>query len=485
MSFPLVLIHGYSDSAKGFRHWRDTLIEKKGLDPSRVHIVNYISLANEVTIRDIAEGFNRALTKEAGIGEDEPFDAIVHSTGMLVIRAWLTRYASMGEKDIKRIGRLRHLIALAPATNGSPVAHKGRSWIGALVKGSKDFGPDFLESGHQILSALELGSKFTWDLAEQDMFGEGNNARFVEGSSSPYVFTICGDSGLGFAADLATGAVGTKINGSDGVVRWAGAALNSRRLLIDYTGEQVSYQGNRPKPSIVPSPWNNQNNLLVLWPGLNHGDIMRPKDGDPLIDLVSNALEVGSDHAFNEWNRHATDLAQAVREAKGSKRPDQWQQLVIRVIDERGDGVDDWTISLQKRHKGMSSYESVKIDDLHPYEKDKSYRCLHLNLTDAGLDPANGQTLDIDSFKMKLSLNTGSDYLLYYAHRQDGSSSKRGSIRGLSELEVDIIGYLIPGENSFGLLKAYTTTFVEFRVNRDPLVDSNNRVKVCHLEEDA
>ena len=219
MTIPLVLIHGYSDTAKGFKQWRDILIQKKNLDRAKVHLINYTTLANEVTIRDIAEGFNRALLHEAGIAENEPFDAIVHSTGMLVIRAWLTRYASVDGKsiarslDTERIKRLHHLIALAPATNGSPVAHKGRSWLGALVKGNKDLGPDFLESGHQVLSALELASPFTWDLAAKDMFGSGNTNRFKAGPDSPFVFTICGDSGLGKIAEMATGAVGTKIRG--------------------------------------------------------------------------------------------------------------------------------------------------------------------------------------------------------------------------------------------------------------------------------
>jgi len=99
MSIPLVFIHGYSDSAMGFKEWRKVLLQKRNLNPSGVHLINYTSLTNEVTIRDIAEGFNRALLHEAGIAETEPFDVIVHSTGMLVIRAWLTRYASMD--DIK------------------------------------------------------------------------------------------------------------------------------------------------------------------------------------------------------------------------------------------------------------------------------------------------------------------------------------------------------------------------------------------------
>jgi len=43
--------------------------------------------------------------------------------------------------------RLKHLIGLAPATFGSPLAHKGPSWLGALFQedqlvGYQGFGSD-------------------------------------------------------------------------------------------------------------------------------------------------------------------------------------------------------------------------------------------------------------------------------------------------------------------------------------------------------
>lgn len=489
MSIPLVFIHGYSDSAMGFKEWRKVLLQKRNLNPSGVHLINYTSLTNEVTIRDIAEGFNRALLHEAGIAETEPFDVIVHSTGMLVIRAWLTRYASMDDiktsqiLDKERIKRVRHLIALAPATNGSPVAHKGRSWLGALVKGNRDFGPDFLESGHQVLSALELASPFTWDLAAQDMFGSGNTSRFKAGRDSPFVFTICGDSGLGKAADMATGAVGTKIKGSDGVVRWAGAALNSRLLSIDYTGERVAARvdNEHKEPAISPSEWNNQNNILILWPGFNHGTIMRPNQTDPLVSLVSEALDVNSDDDFNLWNKKAKDLAQSLRGTK--EKPHEWQQLVIRVCDERGDGVTDWTISLQKKMKNESKYQPIEIDDLHPFEKNKSFRCLHINLTECRLSSLDKAHIEnVESLEMKLTMNTSSDYLLYMAQRKDPAKSSRRVIKGLSELTVELKDFLYPNDGGFNLLMPYTTTYVEFKVNRDPSLDGKGRAKLCYVQ---
>src|SRR5216117_897609 len=88
----IVLVHGYSDDRAAFDVW-ERILQQRGYDVGMIHACSYRSLTNEVSIKDIAEGFDRALRIRSGLSADEPFDAIVHSTGMLVIRAWLTAYA--------------------------------------------------------------------------------------------------------------------------------------------------------------------------------------------------------------------------------------------------------------------------------------------------------------------------------------------------------------------------------------------------------
>src|SRR6202040_4268652 len=105
----------------------------------------------------IAEGFERGLRAKGLAGK--PFDALVLSTGMLVLRSWLTATNAAASRQ----GLLKHLIALAPATFGSPLAMKGRSLLGRIFKGSKAPGPDFLASGNEVLLGLELGSPYTWN----------------------------------------------------------------------------------------------------------------------------------------------------------------------------------------------------------------------------------------------------------------------------------------------------------------------------------
>jgi hypothetical protein len=83
------------------------------------------------------------------------------------------------------LARLKHLIGLAPATWGSPQAHKGRTWLGALVKGNRQLGPDFLNAGDRVLERLELGSAFTWELAHADLLGK--EPYYGTGTTTPFV----------------------------------------------------------------------------------------------------------------------------------------------------------------------------------------------------------------------------------------------------------------------------------------------------------
>src|ERR1035437_8879451 len=225
MSRPLLLIHGYSATGLDFAPLC-TALQGKGIQAVDLNIGNYVSLNNEITIKDIAEGLDRAFRMHSALNSAQEFDAIVHSTGMLVVRSWLTNYgAAVGSND--RLKKLKHLIGLAPATWGSPQAHKGRTWIGAMVKGNRHLGPDFLNAGDRVLEGLELGSKFTWDLAHLDLLGP--EPFYDTGGGTPYVAVFIGNTPYEGVASLANDP------GTDGTVRWSGCSLNARKITIDLT----------------------------------------------------------------------------------------------------------------------------------------------------------------------------------------------------------------------------------------------------------
>jgi hypothetical protein len=420
------MIHGYSDKGKSFQTWVHKL-GALGMDPAAFHICSYESLSNEVTIPDIAEGFDRALRDKAGLNGDEEFDAIVHSTGMLVIRSWLAVYAA-------RRSRLKHLIALAPASFGSPLAHKGRSWLGGIFKGKKELGPDFLEAGDRVLDALELGSRYTWELAEKDLLGAA--PCYGPERDTPYVFTFCGTE--------AYGGIRKWINapGTDGTVRWAGCALNTRKIVLDLTKNCDAAD------RITFSRWSNVNIPLIPIEGVDHGSILA-KPPDELVDRVHRALGVESRQQHTEWY---ADVSGSVQHRLADSK---WQQFVIRATDERGDPIADYFIQLEGRRKDGCE-ELLQFDlDVHPYGSDSSFRNFHVNLSE--LKPHT-----LDSLALRVIASSGSPIVAY-----NGLADQAEQEEGVWNAALDLTGLLHDGAVKF--FYPFTTTLVELKLNREPL----------------
>src|SRR5271167_2322753 len=95
---PVVFVHGYSDKGASWAAWREVLRRRLGLNDADMRTCTYVSLNNEVTIKDLAEAFDRALATQGGLDPDAPFDAMVHSTGMLVVRSRLAADPLRGKR---------------------------------------------------------------------------------------------------------------------------------------------------------------------------------------------------------------------------------------------------------------------------------------------------------------------------------------------------------------------------------------------------
>jgi hypothetical protein len=442
MANHIVLIHGYSDEAEGFSRWAQEL-EHAGYDVSSIHTCNYKTLTNEVTIRDIAEGFDRALRLKTELKVNEEFDAIVHSTGMLVIRSWLAAYAT-------RRNRLKHLIALAPATFGSPLAHKGRSWLGAVFKGEHKFGPDFLEAGDLVLDSLELGSRFTWDLAHIDMVGnkkdDPTKKFYGRDADTPYVFVFCGTEGYGGMRRLVND------EGSDGTVRLAGCPLNSRKIMIDLTVEPSRKESGDAFSRSWIGPWSSLDIPLIPIQGLNHGTILS-QPNDLLIRLALKGLKVAKAEEFDEWMKEARAMTEKTMQSLSK-----WQQFVVRVVDERGDPVPDYHVDILKGEgKDLEPFEA----NVHTYSADSSLRCFHINL----------DTLDwqhLKNLKIRLIASSGSELVEYFGYGSEHvdlatQEKKKG---GKWDAIIDISAMLQQTDIKF--FQPFTTTLLELKLNREP-----------------
>lgn len=475
MPRPLVLIHGYSAEGIDFRPFKDALAAKR-IDPETINICNYISLNNEVTIKDIAEGLERAFRVHPVLCDDhQDFDAIVHSTGMLVLRSWLTNNGTPLDQN-RRLARLKHLVGLAPATWGSPQAHKGRTWLGALVKGNKHVGPDFLNAGDQVLDGLELASKFLWDLAHRDLLGP--RPYYDTGPETPYVTVFIGNQPYEGLASVANDP------GTDGTVRWAGCGLNTRKITIDLTRAPVGTDGQAVARATISSWADNRLDIpLIPVDGRNHGSLIsEPEDG--MVQLVADFLKVGEDggETHEAWLARAKEYGNRGRgpmlinpgagaagvsaEFKqffghlighsGDAVMEGWQQFVVHARDERGDGIQDYMIEVLTRgEEGQWIPFTDMYTDVHAYGADSSYRCFHVRLP-------QGLTAGTVPVKARIHASTGTPIVAYQGYSAEAKDVTQSS----EAVELDITTL---GEGQGSLFFPFTTTLIEIVLNREPL----------------
>lgn len=465
----VLLIHGYSADWKAFLPWKKALSDA-GIASETISVGNYVTLNNEVTIKDLGEAFDRALRLSdlaKGLPEDAwTFDAVVHSTGMLVVRQWLTSDPYPREDVHSRIKRLKHLVGLAPATFGSPQAKKGRSWLGALVKGNRTWGPDFLNAGDMVLDGLELASKFTWDLAHKDMLTQ--TPLYDRGAGTPYVAVFIGNvpySGISAAANSP---------GCDGTVRWAGCALDTRKVTLDFRRHAQLDPADSTK-RVVISDWSSErlSAPLVAVDGQNHGTIIaEPKP--EVVSLVHDFFGVKDATAYDAWEARALDFG-APSKAKMDKSDGVtngagWQQLWIHMVDDHGDGVTDYNIQVfygdDLAESDNPEKESVKVI-ADTYSSDNSYRCFYIQLTQEMLE------LRTNNKKMWLELiaSSGSELIEYEAYTGSANDPSRLAVDSHNPAANKLVKMDITGltEGGGSLFYPYTTTLLEVFVEREPM----------------
>jgi hypothetical protein len=465
----VLLIHGYSAQWKAFLPWRAAL-SAAGIATETINVGNYVTLNNEVTIKDLGEAFDRALRLSEFARVLPPdawtFDAVVHSTGMLVVRQWLTSDPYPPNDPRSRIRRLKHLVGIAPATFGSPQAKEGRSWLGALVKGNHALGPDFLNAGDMVLDGLELASEFTWNLAHKDMLGP--KPLYDKGDGTPYVAVFIGNEPYTGVSAVANSP------GCDGTVRWAGCALNTRKVTLDFR-HNAQLDPTDATKRVVISDWSAERLAapMIAVNGQNHGTIIaEPKPA--VVSLVRDFFGVQDKEAYDAWETRALvfcapskatmDTSDGVTDGAG------WQQLWIHMVDDHGDGVTDYNIQVfygeDLSESDDPAKESVKLI-ADTYSSDSSYRCFYIHLTREMLE------LKDNNKKMWLELiaSSGSALIEYEAYTGGTSDPLRLAIDEHNPatnkpVKMDITGLT---EGGASLFFPYTTTLLEVFVEREPM----------------
>lgn len=341
----VLIVHGWSDTSDSF-HDLAAFLGAQGFEARELWLGDYISMADDVRVADVGKRMAEVIEAMIATGElNASFDMIVHSTGGLVAREWLTtRYRGAAEAcPVKR------LVMLAPANYGSKLAGMGKSFLGRVVKGYDNW----FQTGSSMLNDLELASPYQWELAQRDIVVApgGDNARYY-GSDRVWPFVIVGTHPY---AGLLRQIVNE--DGGDGTVRACAANLNAQGVTIDFT---------RSEDEAVFSTWNSRLECdvpLAVLPTRTHGSIVDPLRANTdnqesiaetdaekarLGELILQGLRCPDFDAYrairSEWDAVTEETANRRNNpgADSAAYFHQYMQANFYVVDDHGRPVNDY-----------------------------------------------------------------------------------------------------------------------------------------------
>jgi pimeloyl-ACP methyl ester carboxylesterase len=377
---PLIILHGWNDEGSAFDRLAGHLRQRLGTDRiHRIAIGDYLSKDDALRFDDLQAALDRAWRDHGLSREPGSADAIVHSTGGLVIRDWLDRHFAADAYPVK------HLVMLAPANFGSPLAHLGRSMLGRIANGffSRQDGQSVMETGAGILRGLELASAYSWDLAERDRFAD-DTGPFAPGRTLCTV--LCGNIGYAGIRSMANEA------GGDGTVRLSTANLNCAR--VDIAFREKLRDG---VPVTVPKVGDYREaggrTAFCILDGLHHSAIKLDAPLSRLgkaqrraLERIERALTL-EDGEFADFCDDCDAVSEALTRQPGRRggKPG-FQNTVVRVRDQFDVAVDEYLIEFYDPRVGQKDggtlarrmHEDV-LQDVHRYGADASLRSLYLD----------------------------------------------------------------------------------------------------------
>lgn len=326
MAEKTLIIHGWSDVSASFQALQKLLTQEK--IGGEVYFVDYESQEDNMTYNDIVDGIRDRLIEMKLINQKDEsvdgskFNVIVHSTGGLVVRHWLTSYYSgrLDKCPVKKI------VMLAPANFGSPLAKDGKSFLGALVAGRRKVSEiaDFLETGQQILDGLELGSSFQWRLAHKDLLSP-------EEFYSPKAIQTTVLVGIEDYKDFLRSFANKP--GTDGTVVISGTQLDSVKFTLNFNNAQYEWSQAQTISSVA----------FGVLQKVNHSSIVveASKKGSETFNLLKRALETQTAAQFKV---HQKDLAKVTSDTYLASKKPKFEQFFIHASDEFGEPLKDFTL---------------------------------------------------------------------------------------------------------------------------------------------
>ena len=364
MSNPIVILHGWSDTSRSFKTIANFINTTVAGATVNLYLADWLSMHDDVTYTDLAVAMQRAWLAMGLSQADRSVDLVVHSTGSLVARQWLTQFYAASHNPIQR------LVMLAPANFGSHLAHKGRSFFGRAVKG---WGQPGFQTGEKILKGLELASSYSANLADADLFASEN----WYGKGKILATVMVGNTGYSGISAIANEA------GSDGTVRIAGANLNCRRLSFQLNEQQelqpASVRFEHSKGQVALAIMDNENHSTVAF-----------KEGGPVNPLTKSLLQQALtvvDADFNVsgdsfiWQQRIDAAQPAIQQTTPQR-----SQVVCHLHDQFANGIRDYFMEFYRIGKPDKRFEQRFYEkvlcDVHAYGADPSHRALYFNLSE-------------------------------------------------------------------------------------------------------
>ncbi len=362
-----IILHGYSDTYTSFRPLRDFL-GAQGFAVTDILLANYVSMEDNLTIQDLAKAFAAALAAQK---VEEPFNLIVHSTGALVAREWLARFYLEAGKACP----LTRLLMLAPANFGSPLAGLGKTMFGRVIKGWESN----FQTGTHILDALEMGSAYSWALAQRDLFGGRSFFRPEVCLTAVFVGTQPYNAGFRQLVDKP---------GTDGTVYVCTANLNATCVRARFKEDGQAPEVEQIASAAAPIAFRVFNDR-------DHGSITRPDQGPASLGKeIVQFLRV-EQAGYAAFSAYCQGEVAATFQNPRDENTHQYENLVAHVSDDLGMAVDDYFMEFYEAPlKGevddpeaapdalMVDMHTQIMEAVHPYQKDKSYRSLIFDITD-------------------------------------------------------------------------------------------------------
>ena len=345
MAKKLLIVHGYSDGSTSFTALGNFFVAQGVYGPDDVYYLDYSSMDDEATFEDFADKLN---ADHRTLLRGERVDVACHSTGSLVVRAWLALHAERAwRRRQPEPCPVDRLLCFAPANFGSDLAKLGQSFLGKVRStffNSHSRGEDFLESGKVVLEGLEPASPLQWRLSMIDLHSERSYFKEKQPADARcYPVILAASTGYGgIEADLVKE---RKKPGTDGTVRIAGTSLNTRHCTIDFRDDGTVLQW-WPEWKFPDIPF-------VIFSGFNHGSIIDPDAAgflDPLGPgawAVTTLRQVTDDASYQRAAEQARALTEQNYQRLGPKDQGRYQQFFFRVRDDVDLDVNDFYVDFR------------------------------------------------------------------------------------------------------------------------------------------